>query len=264
MKLHTAALCGGLTWALGIAAPAAQSPRPDPGEWTIDYAVAGGIAFNLHALRVTRQGDLTATDRRLRMDVAGRASEELLAKLNAFVGTARDAKKAPPMPDAIGTSLSIAVQGRQRDVEPTREITVALESAWDDAVRHALLGSWTQSGWTLCNPSVQMAAETIDTPIDVLTFRDNGTFEVTWRGGGARTSASPNVTIPDYTGRYTLTPPVGAIQFSVPPPVPAPRDFAGDGAFHIAGRELTLTRVWLGTSKVPRRPEICDLTFSRK
>ena len=116
----------------------------------------------------------------------------------------------------------------------------------------------------MCDPSVRMTTDTIDTPIDVLTFRENGTFEVTWRGGGARTAGSPNVTIPDYTGRYALVPALGAIQFSVPPPVPAPREFAGDGAFRLAGNQLTLSRVWLGTSMVPRRPEICDLTFSRK
>lgn len=265
MNREAFVLCVVLTSVACLAAVSAQqTPAHDPGAWTIEYSVSGGIAFNVHALRVTRAGELAASDHRLGMDVTGRASPELLTKLGAFIQTARDAKKTPPMPDAIGASLTVTVQGRRREVEPTPDISAALESAWNDAVRHALVGSWTQSGWKPCNPAEKMTSESIDVPIDDLTFREGGTFELTWRGGGARTTGVPHVALPDFSGRYMVMPPLGSIQFTVPPPAPTPRDFAGDGSFQIAAGQLTLKRVWLGTRTAPRRPDLCDLTFSRK
>ena len=233
-----------------------EQPVPsDPGQWTIEYAVSGGIAFNVHYVRVARDGALTAGDRRLGMEVAGRAPDDLMTRLTAFLKTAPDARKTAPMPDAIGTSIVVTSAGRKRELEPAPEIAAAMESAWSDAVTRAIAGSWTQSGWRLCNPAAQLTADETDTPIDDLTFRDDGTFDVTWPGGGAR---------PTYRGRYTLNPRFGMIQVSAAPATTPPRDFAGDGSFQIAQRQLTLKRVWLGTRKAPRRPDICELTFTRK
>jgi len=243
--------------------PGGASAARDLANWTnIVYSVSGGIAFNVHSVTMTRDGFLTAADRRLGMDVRGRATSEQLSRLSVVLKSARDARKTPPMPDAIGTSLTVTVAGRAYDVEPTPELTNLLESVWKDTIAQAIVGSWTQSGWKPCHPVAQMTS--IDVPIEDLNLRGDGTFSVTWRGGGARTTEVPPVTLPDYSGRYTITPELGAIHVAFPPGVPAPRDFNGDGSFQIAQDTLTLKNLWLGTRTASHKPDICELTFERK
>lgn len=242
--------------------PTGTSSARDLGSWTsLVYSVSGGIAFNVHSVTMTRDGFLTAADRRLGMDVRGRAAGDPLSRLNALLKTARDARTTSPMPDAIGTSLTVTVAGRTYDVEPTPEITSTLESVWKDAIAHAIVGSWTQSGWKPCHPVAQMTS--IDVPIEDLAVRADGTFSVTWRGGGARTTQVPPVILPDHSGSYTITPERGALHVTLPPGVTPPRDFNGDGSFQIAQDTLTLKNVWLGTRIAPQRPDICELTFDR-
>jgi hypothetical protein len=104
----------------------------------------------------------------------------------------------------------------------------------------------------------------IDVPIEELALRADGTFSVTWRGGGARTTQVPPVILPDHSGSYTITPERGALHVTLPPGVTPPRDFNGDGSFQIAQDTLTLKNVWLGTRVAPQRPDICELAFDRK
>lgn len=254
-------------FALAAAArqPSGTSAARDLSNWTtVEYGVSGGIAFNVHSVTVTRDGALTAADRRLGMDVEGRAPDDLLARLNAFLKTARDAKQTPAMPDAIGTSLVATAGGRKYDLEVTPDVAAAMESAWKDLVSRAIVGTWSQSGWKPCQPTDRMAATDLDTPIEDLTFRADGTFSLTWQGGGARTTGAPHVTLPDYSGTYSVTAPMGAIRLRVASGMTPPRDFDGDGSFQVAKGQLTLKGVWFGTNKAPRRPDFCDLTFGRK
>ena len=128
----------------------------------------------------------------------------------------------------------------------------------------ALVGSWRESGWKLCKPAEQLTASDVDTPIDDLVFRTNGTFSVTWRGGGAQTTDIPHVSVPDYSGHYTLDPAAHRIVMRIDNGLFVPGDFVGDGSYAIDARTLTFTHVWFGTKQAPHRPDVCELTFTRK
>jgi hypothetical protein len=130
--------------------------------------------------------------------------------------------------------------------------------------RSPIVGSWRESGWKLCTPVAQMTASDVDTPVDDLTFRDDGTFSVTWRSGGAQTLDVPHVFVPDYSGHYTLDDAVHRITMRIDNGLFVPEDFAGTGTYTLDGGALTLTHVWLGTKAAPHRPDICELTFARK
>jgi hypothetical protein len=43
-----------------------------------------------------------------------------------------------------------------------------------------------------------------------------------------------------------------------------PKDFAGEGRFRINMGQLTLQNVWFGTKQTKQKPDICELTFSKK
>jgi len=45
---------------------------------------------------------------------------------------------------------------------------------------------------------------------------------------------------------------------------PVPRDFSGDGGFHINMDRLTLSNVWLGTKQAKQKPDICELMFTKQ
>jgi hypothetical protein len=244
----------------------AKEPQRDPGEWQVHYVTAGGLAFYTHALMVTRAGELRATDTRLGDDVTGRAANDLVTTIDAYLKTAREAKKTAPMPDAISTSLVLTSVGQKDELALTRDIQARLDVAWDAAVSAALVGSWRQSGWKLCNPAAQLTAADTDTPIDDLTFRSDGTFGVMWRGGGAYTADIPHVFVPhsDYDGTYSATPSTGALSMRSTSPLMTLRDFSGQGRFRIAGAELTLINIWLGTRQAPHKPDICELTFTKQ
>jgi hypothetical protein len=127
----------------------------------------------------------------------------------------------------------------------------------------ALIGSWRQSGWKLCKPVAQLAPSDVDPPIDELVFRPDGTFSVTWRGGGAHTTDIPHVFIPDYSGHYSVESGTARIRMRIDNGLFVPRDFSGDGTYLIKGNELTLTGVWFGTKQAKQKPDICELTFTR-
>jgi hypothetical protein len=150
----------------------------------------------------------------------------------------------------------------------TRRVLLALSlagiAAGGSQPRSAIVGSWRESGWELCTPVAQLTAADMDAPIDDLTFRDEGTFSVTWRGGGAHTGDVPHVFIPDYSGHYAIDAVGGRITMRIDNGLFVPRDFAGDGTYALEGNALTLTHVWFGTKQAAHRPDICELTFARK
>ncbi len=257
------------TWLLGIGCTSAGGGPPirqDLGDWQLEYGIAGGVTFNVHALTISRNGELKASDTRLGDDVTGQASGELLAAAAAFLKTAREAKKTVPVPDGIEAALVLTSRGQKYDLQLTRDLRARLEVAWDAAVSGALIGSWRQSGWKLCTPAAQLSRSDMDTPIDDLTFRPDGTFGLMWRGGGAHTGDIPHVPVayPDYNGDYTTMPSTGSIRMRSTSPLVRLRDFSGDGRFRVNGTELTLMNIWLGTRDAPKKPDICELTFTRK
>jgi hypothetical protein len=131
-------------------------------------------------------------------------------------------------------------------------------------VRHALLGRWRQTGWKLCTPAAQLTADYYDLPIEELSFRPDGAFTVTWRGGGAHTGDIFHVFIPDYQGRYDVVAAQAYLSLKFERGIVNPRDFAGKGHFTITATELTLQDIWRGTRQAPKKPNICELTFARE
>jgi len=70
--------------------------------------------------------------------------------------------------------------------------------------------------------------------------------------------------IPDYSGKYAIQPDHSSIHLTFENGIHAPRDFSGDGFFWIDKNKLVLKNVWLGTYKAKQKPDICELTFTRK
>jgi hypothetical protein len=244
----------------------AQVPRQSAG-WALEYRLSGGMALQDHLVTISQAGDVRAIDRRLGDDITARASADLVARLTRLLTDARDAKATRPMPDAISSAMRLTAGGRTREIEITPELEAAVDEAWSGALAHALLGSWSESAWKLCKPVPQLSE--IDLPIDVLTFAADGTFTVTWRGGGARAynrpgDSAPHTFVPDYSGRYAITSSTGAIRMTISNGLFVPRDFAGEGTFAVNDKQLTFSRVWFGTRQAKATPDICELTFTRR
>ena len=129
-----------------------------------------------------------------------------------------------------------------------------------------VVGSWQQTAWKLCKPVAQLAATDVDPPIDDLVFRPDGTFGVMWRGGGAQTADIPHVfvAVPDYNGHYSIDAAAHRVRMRVDNGLFVPRDFSGDGTYSVSGDQLVLTGVWFGTKQATHKPDICELTFTRK
>lgn len=129
-----------------------------------------------------------------------------------------------------------------------------------------LVGSWQQTAWKLCKPVAQLTATDVDPPIDDLVFRLDGTFGVMWRVGSAHTGDIPHmfVPVPDYDGHYSIDAAAHRIHMRVDNGLFVPRDFSGDGTYSISGDQLVLTGIWFGTKQAASKPDICELTFTRK
>jgi hypothetical protein len=130
----------------------------------------------------------------------------------------------------------------------------------------SLIGAWQQSGWKLCKPAAQLSARDADPPIENLVFQPDGIFTIMWQGGGAHTTDIPHVfvPVPDYRGHYTIDQRSRSIRMRADNGLFVPRDFSGDGTYMISGNTLTLTGVWFGTKQAQQKPDICELTFTRK
>ena len=243
---------------------AAQSPPRDLKEWNIDYVIGGGFAGIDRHLTVASDGVIVVADRFGAAErVEGRAPREFVTKIAAFLKVARDAKppKSPPMP---GAWLTVRRGGREYSLEMTPEIVAVLREAMDTAVKQAVLGTWWESAWKLCKPAAQLAPSDVDLPIETLVFEADGSFSVTWRNGGAHTTGIPHVFVPDYRGRYNISPESGSIEMHFENGMFVPSDFSGRGSLRINMNQLTLRKVWFGTKQAKKRPDICELTFTRK
>jgi hypothetical protein len=250
--------------------PAAGESLPrDLKEWRIEYVVGGGLRGIDQQLTVASDGTVVVADQFAAERVESRAPDELVATITAFLKIARNAKppKSPPTPemsDAFGAWLSVETGGHDYSLEMTPEIVSLLSGAMDAAVKQAVIGTWWQSAWKLCKPAPQLARSDMEPPIEALVFEADGGFSVTWRGGGAHTTGVPHVFVPDYRGRYSLSPQTGSIQMHIDNGLFVPSDFSGHGSLRINKNQLTVRNVWFGTKQAKQKPDICELTFTRK
>ncbi len=233
-------------------------------KWQVEFAISGTNKGLDEKLTVDESGHLTVSHRLDGSHVNAEAPAEVMAKVKAWLATARRAKPEPPFPDKLEFSAVVTSGTHRYSLEPPEKFLPTLQSLFDSLFKRALLGSWRQSGWKLCTPVAQLTAADYDTPIDRLTFRKNGTFTVTWRGGGAHTGDLPHVFHPDYQGMYESSPEMEYLSFKFTEGIVNPRDFSGDGHFAINDDQLTLKNIWLGTHQVPKKPNICELTFTRE
>lgn len=250
----------------------AEPPPRHPASFALEYSLTGGQSGLDRHLRLTqaRMLDISANAKSRATVLHRRAGAELMAAVNAFLEVARPAQPVaqPVRPDAVDTSLALIAGGVRFALEPSRDLAQRLGDAFANQLENAIVGAWQQSGWTLCHPASRLTADQMDPPIERLEFEADGRFSVTWRGGGAHvyddpSGARPHTTIPDYSGHYDIDFDRGRIRLTFESGIHAPRDFAGDGFFRIDGDTLSLTRVWLGTFAARRRPDVCELNFSR-
>ena len=250
----------------------AEPPPRHPASFALEYSLTGGEAGLNRHLRLTQAGvlDVSANSKEYATVLHRRAAPELMAAVAAFLDVARPAHPAarPVRSDAVDTSLALIAGGARFELEPSHDLAQGLGDALSDQLKNVVVGAWQQSRWKLCRPASRLTADQIDPPIERLMFQADGRFSVTWRGGGARvyddsSGARPHTTIPDYAGRYGINIDRGRIRLTFESGIYTPRDFAGDGFFRVDGDTLTLTRVWLGTFKARKRPDICELSFAR-
>jgi hypothetical protein len=236
--------------------------------WQVDFTITGTIKGLAERLTLDQSGNLIAGGLAggIGSRVEGRASPDLLAAVNAWLQVARPEKPddGPPIADALLLTAVLASGGQQYPLDVPPYLYPPLQAAYDAVISQALLGRWRETGWTLCTPAAQLTAADYDLPIDELSFHPDGTFTVTWRGGGAHTTGVPHVFIPDYEGHYDADAAHGYLGLRFERGIINPRDFAGDGHFTITATELTLHDIWLGTRQAPKKPNICELTFARE
>jgi hypothetical protein len=241
-----------------------QSAKP----WTLEYSVVGGIAGLDQHLRLTDAGQLSIGNSAGRESyIVTHASSELMARMEAFLKVASQAQPLSPnpIPDQIYTSLRLTSAGSTYALELPTDVARHLSDTMSAVMHNALVGSWRQSGWKLCKPAAQLTAADVDVPIESLVFQKSGRFSVTWQGGGARAylgSSVPHVEVPEYFGRYSIES-YNSIRMSFESGIYTPRDFSGIGNFRINGDKLELRNIWLGTKQVKKKPDICELEFTR-
>jgi len=252
---------------LANAASGDSIPR-DLDVWQVDFTIAGTIRGLAEGLTLDQSGNLIAggLPGRTGSRVEGRASPELLATVRAWLQDARPEKadNGPPIADGLLLTAVLRSGGQQYRLDMPTDLFQPLQAAYEATVKHALLGRWRETGWKLCTPAAQLTADDYDLPIDELSFRSDGAFTVTWRGGGAHTGDIPHLFIPDYEGRYEVAAAHGYLSLKFERGIVNPRDFAGNGHFTVTATELTLHDIWLGTRQAPKKPDICELTFARE
>jgi|SRR5581483_4740037 len=249
---------------LDCSALATVSDPDDLKQWTLEYAIDGGLAPSHRGLRLTQAGDVSVSTGR--SGVTEHASPDLMTKITEFLKSAQKATPFTPGPDQRSTSLTLTSAGVIEELELTSNIADLLSQTIDRAIKRAFLGNWWESEWKLCHPAAQLTAGQMDVPIESLIFRDDGHFSVTWRGGGAESPGRPGepfIWVPDYSGSYTIIPDDDSIHLKFENGIHAQRDFSGDGHFQIDGEKLVLNNLWLGTYQAKQRPDICEMTFKR-
>ena len=271
---------------LGVALlPSAGAQAPNASKrWLVRVTEDGGIAGIHKEMSIDSDG-------RLRSTSAGPAACPValsdVQRIEAVVARSRpNAWQAAYIPkggtccDQIGVTFHLELEddrGRRTSHDTSwfsataaaipndlADLFTIVNAPVSACVPPSFVGSWWQSAWKLCKPVAQLTASEADPPIDDLVFRKDGTFSVTWRGGGAHTGDIPHVFVPDYSGHFTVDPVGERVHLRIDNGLFVPGDFAGDGVYRLTDRELTLTRVWFGTRRAKQKPDICELTFTRK
>ncbi len=236
--------------------------------WQVEFTIAGTIQGLAEGLTLDHSGNLIASGLpgRTGSRAEGQASPELLAQVKAWLQIARPEKpdNGPPIADGLLLTAVLQSDGQQYRLDMPADLFQPLQAAYEATIRQALLGRWRETGWKLCTPAAQLTAADYDLPVDELSFRPDGAFTVTWRGGGAHTGDIPHLFIPDYEGRYEVAAAHGYLSLKFEGGIVNPRDFAGNGHFTVTATELTLHDIWLGTRQAPKKPDICELTFARE
>jgi hypothetical protein len=255
-------------WWFGVLGGASGQSLPrDLKAWTLDYGISGGIAGIVRHVTLTADGSVVVDDGKGGTRLTGRAPDDLMTKMAALLTAARDERqpeKRRPMPDQIHAALSLTTAGHEHRLQLTPAISALIDDIVDKTGKRAVVGTWWQSGWKLCVPAARLAPSDVDPPIEALVLNTDGTFSVTWKGGGAHTTDVPHVPIPDYSGRYDIFPVSGLIGMRIESGIFTPADFSGQGSFTVSPNELTLRKVWFGTKHAARTPNICELTFKKK
>jgi len=235
--------------------------------WTLEYSLTGGIAGLHRDLRLAQTGEInvSANSGNFASHISARAPAELVAKIADFLKNAQEERPASrePMPDAINTSLALISGGSKYELEIPENIGQALNEAMESVLKTALVGVWWESRWDLCRAAAQLTGDQVDSPIERLVFQDNGRFSVTARVYGAPKGKTPHISVPDYSGKYSIQADYGGIHLSFENGIYTPRDFSGDGFFRIDEDKLVLKNVWLGTYTAKQKPDICEMTFER-
>ncbi len=262
--LAAIALCVGMSASLATGQSLPQPLR----DWKVVSSVSGGIAGNIRSLTVTSDRKFAVLDTQLGYSFDGKVAAELLTKFAVALKSAQMAKlhnDGPVIPDGFSSSLQVTTSGHEYLIEPSAELGALLRETFDRSVQQAVTGTWWESGWKLCKTAAQLSASQLDPAIETLVFNSDGTFAVTWPGGGAHTTGIPHIFIPDYRGHYKVVPSSGVISMQMDAGgVFVPKDFAGEGTFRLDGKQLILRNVWFGTKQAKQKPDICELTFSRK
>ena len=232
--------------------------------WTLEYTAGGGNRPRGMSLKLTQASELDISNI-AESNLRTRATSELMTKVQDFLKVAHQVRPTMPGPDEPYDELILTSAGAKYELAP-ENVRDLLSQTINVAMNKELLGTWWESEWKLCEPAAQLTVEQMDTPIERLVFQDGGRFSVTWRGGGARAygdsaGKTPHVPIPDYSGRYVISPADGDIRVTFESGIYKPRDFSGEGSFQITEDKLVLKRVWLGTYTAKQKPDICEMTF---
>lgn len=244
----------------------AQTLPRDLKTWTLEYTAGGGIRARGMSLKLTQDGALNVSNIS-ESNVRAHAPAELMTRIREFLKVAHQSRPTMPGPDQSYDELILTSAGVKYELAP-ESVRDLLSQTIDTVMNKEILGTWWESEWKLCQPAAQLTANQMDAPIESLVFQNDGHFSVTWRGGGARAYAdpsgkTPHVSVPDYSGRYVISPDDGGIRMTFESGVHTPRDFSGDGGFQITEDKLVLSRVWLGTHSAKQKPDICEMTFKR-
>ena len=265
MNFARAVIAVSICFASLLPCASAQAVPRDLKTWTLEYSVDGGMTPFHRAVTLTQSGELSVSNFNDR--ITGHASPELMAKITDFLKAAKKARPCTPGPDQRSSSLTLTSPGLTLELEASDAISELLFQTMNATTKKALIGSWWESEWKLCHPAARLTAEQMDPPIQILAFRDDGRFSVTWQGGGAESPGRPGepfIWLPDYSGSYSIFPDENRIQLVFENGVHSPRDFAGDGNFIIDDNKLVLRKLWLGTYSAKQKPDICEMTFTRK
>ena len=165
------------------------------------------------------------------------------ATIDAKTGVFRVLKTATP-----GTTFTVSARIAGSERVLTGTVTVYTRAS------HPLVGLWRQTSWQPCAPIPRVPPDSVDPPIEELTFDAAGAFSVTWM---------PFERYRDYWGRYHYDRQAGTIDLVIEHGNFVPNDFVGRGTATVAGDTLTLRRVRLGTKRAKSRPAVCELTFVR-